>query len=122
LLILHCGIEFHFVLLASLLFKTVHTYMVKLMKQKKVKTRMTPSKSRMAFRRTRNEKRSEFMFSKKKTECTKNRFLTLHYANNDRHKRALLSVKVKLMKQKKVKMRMTRNKSRWALRRTRDEK
>ncbi|KRY63481.1 hypothetical protein T4B_7132 [Trichinella pseudospiralis] len=29
---------------------------------------------------------------------------------------------VKLMKQKKVKMRMTRNKSRWALRRTRDEK
>ncbi|KRZ00209.1 hypothetical protein T4B_10882 [Trichinella pseudospiralis] len=26
------------------------------------------------------------------------------------------------MKQKKVKMRMTRNKSRWALRRTRDEK
>ncbi|KRY66505.1 hypothetical protein T4A_2134 [Trichinella pseudospiralis] len=30
---------------------------VKLMKQKKVKTRMTPSKSRMAFRRTRNEKR-----------------------------------------------------------------
>ncbi|KAL1285277.1 Interleukin-2 receptor subunit alpha [Trichinella pseudospiralis] len=29
---------------------------VKLMKQKKVKTRTTPSKSRMAFRRTRNEK------------------------------------------------------------------
>ncbi|KRY64028.1 hypothetical protein T4A_8105 [Trichinella pseudospiralis] len=22
----------------------------------------------------------------KKAECTKNRFLTLHYANNDRHK------------------------------------
>ncbi|KRY85321.1 hypothetical protein T4D_10083 [Trichinella pseudospiralis] len=44
-------------LLVSLLFKMVHTYMVKLMKQKKVKTRMTPCKSRMAFRRTRNEKR-----------------------------------------------------------------
>ncbi|KRZ72601.1 hypothetical protein T10_4275, partial [Trichinella papuae] len=49
-----------------------------------------------------------------------NRFLTLHYANNDRHKGALSSVK--LMKQKKVKARMTRSKSRTALRRTRDEK
>ncbi|KRY62081.1 hypothetical protein T4A_1058, partial [Trichinella pseudospiralis] len=36
--------------------------------------------------------RLEFIFSKKKAVCTKNRFLTLHYANNDRHKRALLSV------------------------------
>ncbi|KRY74951.1 hypothetical protein T4A_5075, partial [Trichinella pseudospiralis] len=32
--------------------------------------------------------------NKKKTECTKNRFLTLHYANNDRRKGALLSVTV----------------------------
>ncbi|KRY63713.1 hypothetical protein T4D_3744, partial [Trichinella pseudospiralis] len=40
--------------------------------------------------------RLEFIFSKRKTECTKNRFLTLHYANNDRHKGALLSVTVHL--------------------------
>ncbi|KRZ21393.1 hypothetical protein T4B_10588 [Trichinella pseudospiralis] len=82
--------------LKTVLFKMVHTYMVKLMKQKKVKMRMTRNKSRWALRRTRDEKRLEFIFSKKKAECTKNRFLTLHYANNDRHKRALLSVKVHL--------------------------
>ncbi|KRY85723.1 hypothetical protein T4D_10119 [Trichinella pseudospiralis] len=29
-------------------------------------------------------------------QSTKNRFLTLHYANNDRHKGAFLSIKVHL--------------------------
>ncbi|KRX97474.1 hypothetical protein T4E_10976 [Trichinella pseudospiralis] len=41
----------------SLLFKTVHTYMVKLMKKKKVKTRTTRSQCQSAHRRTRDEKR-----------------------------------------------------------------
>ncbi|KRY80181.1 hypothetical protein T4D_3368 [Trichinella pseudospiralis] len=57
-------------LLVSLLFKTVHAYVlivifvatllcdtVKLMKQKKVKARMTPSKSWTTLRRKRDEKR-----------------------------------------------------------------
>ncbi|KRZ22077.1 hypothetical protein T4B_4720, partial [Trichinella pseudospiralis] len=56
-------------LLVSLLFKTVHAYVlivifvatllcdtVKLMKQKKVKARMTPSKSWTTLRRKRDEK------------------------------------------------------------------
>ncbi|KRY64427.1 hypothetical protein T4A_10795, partial [Trichinella pseudospiralis] len=74
----------------------VHTYMEKLMEQKKVKMRMTRSKSRRALRRTRDEKRLEFTFSKKKAGCTENQFVTLHYANNDHHKGALLSVTVPL--------------------------
>ncbi|KRY81428.1 hypothetical protein T4D_8453 [Trichinella pseudospiralis] len=41
----------------SLLFKMVHTYMEKLMKQKKVKARMTPSKSWTIHRLKRDEKR-----------------------------------------------------------------
>ncbi|KRY66701.1 hypothetical protein T4A_1008 [Trichinella pseudospiralis] len=39
---------------------------VKLMKQKKVKARMTPSKSWTTLRRKRDEKRLEFIFSKRK--------------------------------------------------------
>ncbi|KRY85313.1 hypothetical protein T4D_6690 [Trichinella pseudospiralis] len=53
-------------LLASPLFKTGYIYMVKLMKQKKVKARMTPSKSWTTLRRKRDEKRLEFIFSKRK--------------------------------------------------------
>ncbi|KRY64419.1 hypothetical protein T4A_11967, partial [Trichinella pseudospiralis] len=62
------------------------TIAIKLMEQKKVKMRMTRSKSRRALRRTRDEKRLEFTFSKKKAGCTENQFVTLHYANNDHHK------------------------------------
>ncbi|KRY98839.1 hypothetical protein T4B_5277, partial [Trichinella pseudospiralis] len=75
-------------------------------------------------------------------QSTKNRFLTLHYANNDRHKgdpfyyySKVLQISIcitiiqndaylygKVNGAKKVKTRMTRSKSRTVLRRTRDEK
>ncbi|KRZ00283.1 hypothetical protein T4B_9318, partial [Trichinella pseudospiralis] len=44
-------------LLVLLFFKTGYTYRVKLMKQKKVKTRTTRSQSRRTLRRKRDEKR-----------------------------------------------------------------
>ncbi|KRY19817.1 hypothetical protein T12_5152 [Trichinella patagoniensis] len=55
----------------------------------------------------------------KKFQCTENRFPTLRYANNDRHKGALSSVRAHSYK---VKTRTTRSKSRTARCRTRDEK
>ncbi|KRY16981.1 hypothetical protein T12_9927 [Trichinella patagoniensis] len=65
-----------------------------------------------------NIRRLKLIFTKK-FQCTENRFPTLRYANNDRHKGALSSVRAHSYK---VKTRTTRSKSRTARCRTRDEK
>ncbi|KRY55243.1 hypothetical protein T03_101, partial [Trichinella britovi] len=57
----------------------------------------------------------------KKFQCTENQFPTLRYANNDRHKGALSSVRAHSFRYK-VKTRTTRSKSRTTQCRTRDEK
>ncbi|KRX55365.1 hypothetical protein T09_11511, partial [Trichinella sp. T9] len=56
----------------------------------------------------------------KKFQCTENQFPTLRYANNDRHKGALSSVRAHSFRYK-VKTRTTRSKSQTTQCRTRDE-
>ncbi|KRY86137.1 hypothetical protein T4D_16612 [Trichinella pseudospiralis] len=68
--------------------------------------------------------RLEFIFTKRRVQCTKNRFLTLHYANNDRRKVFLISTCVTIIQNGAymVKARMTPSKSWTTLRRKRDQK
>ncbi|KRZ71731.1 hypothetical protein T10_9423, partial [Trichinella papuae] len=71
---------------------------VKLMKQRKVKARMTRSKSRTAHRRTRDAKRcKEWSKEKLKTRMTRNKSQTAHRKTRD-EKRCLIISKGALVR------------------------